>query len=440
MRSTPSNQNELSWWLSYIDSISAREVELGLDRVGQVAEKLGIQTLAKNTIVVAGTNGKGSCIAVMESILKRVGCNVGTYTSPHIARFSERIKLNGVEVEERQLCTAFKLVDDTRGDVKLTYFEFSTLVAFVIFAQSQLDFALLEVGLGGRLDAVNIIDADVSIITSIDLDHQDWLGDDRESIGREKAGIIRKNKPLVYGDKNPTSSVLGLAKSNKARVYLVGRDFFWNENRSTSTFSWFGGFESKQTVFEELPLPNLSLGNVSLAIQALYLTNAGFDRNILKLALNGLHLPGRFDKCVDKATGVNVILDVAHNTAAVAMLGSNLRKELEVNSYIKQISVVIGVMADKDVNGITSELIKLADNWYISDVDSARSMPANKVAASIDVDDKTSIVESGSLVDGYNRACSDLSIYQQENPGHKGLVVVTGSFLCVGAVQALVTR
>ena len=440
MRSIPSNQNELSWWLSYIDSISAREVELGLDRVGQVAEKLGIQTLAKNTIVVAGTNGKGSCIAAMESILKRVGCNVGTYTSPHIARFSERIKLNGVEVEERQLCKAFKLVDDTRGDVKLTYFEFSTLVAFVIFAQGQLDFALLEVGLGGRLDAVNIIDADVSIITSIDLDHQDWLGDNRESIGREKAGIIRKNKPLVYGDKNPTSSVLGLAKSNKARVYLVGRDFFWNENRSTSTFTWFGGFESKQTVFEELPLPNLSLGNVSLAIQALYLTNAGFDRNILKLALNGLHLPGRFDKCVDKATGVNVILDVAHNTAAVAMLGSNLRKELEVNSYIKQISVVIGVMADKDVNGITSELIKLADNWYISDVDSARSMPANKVAASIDVDDKTSIVESGSLVDGYNRACSDLSIYQQENPGHEGLVVVTGSFLCVEAVQALVTR
>ena len=440
MRSIPSNQNELSLWLSYIDSISAREVELGLDRVGQVAEKLGIQTLAKNTIVVAGTNGKGSCIAAMESILKRAGCNVGTYTSPHIARFSERIKLNGIEVEERQLCPAFKLVDDARGDVELTYFEFSTLVAFLIFGQSQLDFALLEVGLGGRLDAVNIIDADVSIITSIDLDHQDWLGDDRESIGREKAGIIRKNKPLVYGDKNPTSSVLGLAKSNKSRVYLVGRDFFWNENRSTSTFTWFGGFESKQTVFEELPVPNLSLGNVSLAIQALYLTNAGFDRNILKLALNGLHLPGRFDKCVDKATGVNVILDVAHNTAAAAMLGSNLRKELEANSYIKQISVVIGVMADKDVNGITSELIKLTDTWYISDLDSARSMRANKVAASIDVDDKTSIVKSGSLVDGYNRACSDLSIYQQENPGHEGLVVVTGSFLCVGAVQELVTR
>ena len=242
MRAIPSNQNTLSWWLSYIDSISAREVELGLDRVRQVAEKLGIQTLAKNTIVVAGTNGKGSCIAAMESILKRAGCNVGTYTSPHIARFAERIKLNGVEVEERQLCTAFKLVDDTREDVKLTYFEFSTLVAFVIFAQSQLDFALLEVGLGGRLDAVNIIDADVSVITSIDLDHQDWLGDDRESIGREKAGIIRKNKPLVYGDKNPTSSILGLAKSNKARVYLVGRDFFWNKSRSTSTFTWFGGF------------------------------------------------------------------------------------------------------------------------------------------------------------------------------------------------------
>ena len=440
MRATSSSQNELSWWLSHIDSISPRDVELGLGRVGQVAEKLGIQPLAKNTIVVAGTNGKGSCIAAMESILKRAGCSVGTYTSPHISRFSERIKLNGVEVGERQLCAAFNFVDHAREDVKLTYFEFSTLVAFVIFAQSQLDFALLEVGLGGRLDAVNIIDADVSIITSIDLDHQDWLGDNRESIGREKAGIIRKNKPLVYGDKNPTSSVLGLAESNKSRVYLVGRDFFWNESRNTSTFTWFGGFESKQTVFEKLPLPNLSLGNVSLAIQALYLMNVGFDRNILKFALNGLYLPGRFDKCVDKVTGVNVILDVAHNTAAAAMLGSNLRKELLVNSYIKQIAVVIGVMADKDVNGITSELIKLADNWYISDVDSARSMPANKVAASIDVDDKTSIVKSGSLVDGYNRACSDLSIYQQENPGHKGLVVVTGSFLCVGAVQALVTR
>ena len=431
------DQNNLANWLSYIESIHLKDIDLELSRVTQVAKNLEIRKVAKKTIVVAGTNGKGSCIAVMESMLNHSGYNVGSYTSPHILRFSERIKLNGNEVDDSALCEAFTAVENARGDIQLTYFEFATLAAFFIFSQMELDFALLEVGLGGRLDAVNIVDADVSIITSIDLDHEDWLGADRESIGREKAGIIRENKPVVYGDQNPTNSVLDIAKSNEAPLYLAGRDFHWSVDSNESSFSWFGKSGVKE-VLVDLPIPGLALCNVSLGIQGLLLAGINIDYEKLKLSLKRLYLPGRFDKCIDKVTGVKVILDVAHNPAAALMLANNIKQELDENSRIKQISVVIGVMADKDIKEFAARLQPYVDNWYVSELNSTRSMSATDIEACLNMEDHIISANGRTFTECYNQACLELLNYQRTETECEGIVIVTGSFLSVAAVHGLV--
>ena len=433
------NQRDLADWLSYIESIHPKNIGLELGRVMQVAESLEIDKIARKTITVAGTNGKGSCVATMESILNHSGHSVGSYTSPHLLRFTERIKLNGKEVSESALCEAFNTVENARGDVELTYFEFSTLAALLIFSRKELDFALLEVGLGGRLDAVNIVDADVSIITSIDLDHQGWLGDDRESIGREKAGIIRENKPVVYGDQSPTNSVLAEAKSKNAPLFLAGRDFQWRKDTNESSFSWLGKAATKENLVD-LPTPNLALSNISLGIQALYLTGVKIDHERLKLSLRQLYLPGRFDDCVDKSTGVKVILDVAHNPAAALMLANNIKCELEKNPKIKQISVVIGLMADKDIGGFVAQLHPYVDSWYVSELDSDRAVSARDIAACLYDGDRIVLANGRPFVECYHQACSDLLYYQQAETDSEGIIIVTGSFLSVTAVQEAVER
>ena len=430
-------QNDLADWLSYIESLHGKDIELGLSRVMQVATNLKINKVAKKTITVAGTNGKGSCISVMESALSHTKYSVGSYTSPHLLNFSERIKLNGSEVNVTELCEAFTAVEKARDNIQLTYFEFTTLVAFFIFSQIELDFALLEVGLGGRLDAVNIIDADVSIITSIDLDHQDWLGNDREAIGREKAGIIREKKPVVYGDQHPTNSVLAVAESKKAPIFLAGRDFQWSIDANESSFSLSGKFPMNEALVD-LPIPSLALSNVSLGLQALFLAGVTIDHKRLKFSLRQLHLPGRFDRCIDKLTGVRVILDVAHNPAAALMLASNIQRELQKNSGIKQISVVIGVMADKDIGAIVTNLRPCVNSWYISELDSSRSMSVKDIATCMKVEDRVILANGRSFAECYNQACADLLKYQEVKKDCEGVVIVTGSFLSVAAVQELI--
>ena len=432
-------KNDLSFWLAYIESLNIKEIELGLGRVIKVAQKLGIETVAEKTIMVAGTNGKGSCVAAMDITLRDLGYKVGCYTPPHISRFSERIKLDGVEVGEEILCAAFFAVETSRGDIKLTYFEFTTLVAFLIFSKRKLDFALLEVGLGGRLDAVNIINADVSVITSVDLDHQEWLGKDRESIGREKAGIIKKNKPVVYGDSEPTKSVLAAAESLNSKIFLKGRDFGHQIKTEYKSFDWFGGINMSENV-SELPIPNLAIENVSIGMQALSVAGIEIDVKVLRSSLSRLYLPGRFEKCVDAVTGISVVLDVAHNPAAASMLASNIRRELSINHRIKQISVVIGLMADKDVRGFIAELRPYVDSWYVSGLDDPRAMPVKSLAACLDNEDRIILPDDRTFLECYNQACADLFTYQKKEAESGGLIIVTGSFLCVSAVFESVKR
>ncbi|MCG7964842.1 MAG: Mur ligase family protein, partial [Candidatus Thiodiazotropha taylori] len=217
--------NSLEQWLDWQTTLHPKEIELGLERVASVWQRLKPAGLQSLVVTVAGTNGKGSSVAMLESIYRQAGYRVGAYTSPHLVRYNERIRIDGREVSDEALCLAFEQVDQARGETVLTYFEFATLAALMIFAEQPLDLVILEVGLGGRLDAVNIIDADLALITTVDLDHTDWLGNSREEIGLEKAGIMRPKQPVVVGDSGIPESVPGFAKQIGAELYLAGRDF-----------------------------------------------------------------------------------------------------------------------------------------------------------------------------------------------------------------------
>ncbi len=241
----------LADWLAWQETLHPNVIDLGLERVASVASRMGLGRPANTVITVAGTNGKGSCVALLESILDAAGYRVGVYSSPHLLRYNERVRVCGQEVDDAALCAAFERIDQARGATSLTYFEFGTLAALEIFAQADLDVAVLEVGLGGRLDAVNIVDADVALITSIDIDHVEWLGPDRESIGREKAGILRPAMPAVYGEADPPRSVLAQAESLAAPLHCLERDYRYSE--ATDSWDW----RSDSNSYTGLPLPNL---------------------------------------------------------------------------------------------------------------------------------------------------------------------------------------
>jgi dihydrofolate synthase/folylpolyglutamate synthase len=399
---------------------------------------MSLKKLAKKIVVVAGTNGKGSCVAAMESILLEFGYTVASYTSPHIKNFSERIKLCGIEVEEGELCHSFKVVDEARSEIPLSYFEFTTLAAFYIFSQKELDFAVLEVGLGGRLDAVNIIDADVTVISSIAMDHEDWLGNDLESIAVEKSGILREGVPLIYGDENPLEVVLEKSEKLKIPVFLAGKEVTWEENAKRLDWKWAGAFADKKVEINNLQIPNLAISNVSLAIQALFTLGLEFDHNIVNSALNTFTLPGRYEKRADKCTGVRVILDVAHNPASAKLLMSNLAKEkLEGNNLI-QISAVIAVMADKDIEGIIMALEPSVDGWYVSQFEGLRCKAAADLACEIETNSERRIENiDESMTVSYKQACSDAAAYEMANPNAGVIILVTGSFQTVAAVREL---
>lgn len=433
----PENAN-LSSWLSYIDSVHPRNIELGLDRVRNVFSAMNLSPLANKVVIVAGTNGKGSCIATMESILVKSGYSVGSYTSPHIKNFSERIKLNAIEYRDMQLCQALEAVESSRNGVTLSYFEFATLAAFFLFSRESLDFALLEVGLGGRLDAVNIVDADVAIISSIALDHQDWLGEDLESIAKEKAGIIRSKVPLIYGDKQPLKAITEKAEILNAPLFLAEREVGWKRDEDLLTWHWEGMDKGEKVKLSHLPLPSLALSNVSLAMQALFLFEIKIDRGVLNSALSQLFLPGRFEKRRDKLTSVRVIFDVAHNPESAKLLGRNLIEEKNNHNNVCQISAVIAVMADKDVEGIVVALDSSVDKWYLTEVSDPRCMTAAELGEQVSLTSVGKICTSEQpIFESYNQACKEAETYGIRHPGKETAVLVTGSFHTVSALRDL---
>ncbi|AVJ27664.1 bifunctional tetrahydrofolate synthase/dihydrofolate synthase [Achromobacter spanius] len=427
---TPDAAANLSDWLQYLESIHASAIDMGLDRVRQVADRMQL-SLPGVKFVVGGTNGKGSTCAMLEAILLAAGYKVGLYTSPHLIDFNERARVNGQIASDQDLITQFQAVEAARGDVSLTYFEFTTLAILRLFSQSRLDAVVLEVGLGGRLDAVNIVDADCSIVTSVDLDHTDWLGDTREKIGFEKAHIYRSGRPAICSDPVPPQSLLDHVEAIGADLWLFGRDYNYSGDRQ----QWaYGGREQRRSGMAYPALRGANqLLNASAALAALESVRDRLpvQQQAVRLGLLQASLPGRFQILPGQPT---VILDVAHNPHAAAVLAQNL-DNMGFHPYTH---AVFGMLNDKDLAGVVAKFGSRVDYWYCAGLPGPRGTPAqalaDQVAAALPPLPASS--ESPNIQPYADPAQAFASA--RERAGENDRIVVFGSFLTVASVlQAL---
>ena len=355
-------------WLDFCERLHPVTIDMGLDRVRQVAQRLGLRFDCP-VITVAGTNGKGSTCAMLEAILLQAGYRTGVYTSPHLVHFEERCRLSGESASAETLAEAFAAVDAVRGEVSLTYFEFSTLAILWLMSRAQLDVVVLEVGLGGRLDAVNVVDADCAVITSIDLDHMALLGHDRETIGREKAGIMRAGRPVVVSDPVPPQSVVDQARRLGADLWRFGRDF--NFSGDKLQWSWAGrGRRYSGMAYPALRGAN-QLVNASGVLAALETLRARIPvtAQAVRNGLAMVQLPGRFQIIPGEPV---LVLDVAHNPHSVAALAENL----DAMGFYPSTHAVFGAMADKDLPPMLQRLNPLIDRWYFTDLPLPRAASA----------------------------------------------------------------
>jgi len=409
---------KLNDWLDWQSTLHLKSIDLGLERVSSVWKKLHPKKLSSFVITVAGTNGKGSSTAMFESILIAAGFSVGCYTSPHLVRYNERHRINGSEVDDHSLCQAFSAIDDARGDISLSYFEFATLASLYLFAQEKLDVIVLEVGLGGRLDAVNIIDTDAALITSIDLDHQDWLGSDRESIGFEKAGIFRANKPAFYAGQDIPLSIIEHAEKLGANLKIADRDFHYIQHDN----SW--DFISDLGNRYALPFPILrgqhqfenAAGVIALLMDCR--DSLAVSSEAIRHGLLTSQVQGRFQVIQDKCT---VIIDVAHNEQAMKALTSNL-SNFHQNG---RLHVIIGMLKDKDIQNTLKCLIPFVDRWHLVPTEGERGLSAEALKIEIlklSSEAKTQIYDN--VIESYHSVVKYTL--------NSDTILVTGSFLIAG--------
>lgn len=349
-------------WLAWIKSLHVKNIDLELSRIKDVAKRMDLLHPTFPIITVGGTNGKGSTVAALEAIYTQAGYRVGAFTSPFLFRFNEQIKMNGREVSDKELCDAFLKVELVRDKISLTPFEFNTLAALSIFKNANLDVCILEVGLGGRLDAVNILDADLAIVTSIDIDHADWLGDTHEKIAFEKAGIFRNNKPAICGDFNPPQSLIEYANSIGSQLYSQNKNFGYKEN--ATSWSWW----SEKTDFEQLPLPQLLLQNMSTVLMGVELLSSQLpvQRKTIDDVMKNISLPGRIQIIPDNIT---TICDVSHNPASVSIFSKYLKKHpISGKSY-----AVFSMLGDKDISATLSLIKNDIDIWHVASLQCDRA-------------------------------------------------------------------
>jgi dihydrofolate synthase/folylpolyglutamate synthase len=415
----------LDAWLRWQETLHPSAIDLGLERVAEVAARLHVLPLAPTIFTVGGTNGKGSTVAMLEAILRAAGYRVGAYTSPHLLRYNERIRLQTVPVGDDVLCDAFTRVDQARGDISLTYFEFGTLAAMDIFRRAELDVVILEVGLGGRLDAVNIVDADVSIITSIDLDHTQWLGDTRDAIATEKFGIARRGRPLVLGDTEPPANTDELAAAHGAKLWRLQKDFGYR-GRSVGWEFW-----SSDSVRSGLPAPSLrglhQWRNASCVLMALACRQSELPVSLeaIRIGLQQAYVPGRFE--VSQKNGITLILDVAHNPHACRQLAENVRAFPRLGTT----RAVVSMLADKDITASLAPLASVIDTWYFGGLDVTRGCTS---AAMADFASRAGVATSAmstftTVADAYRAAA--MAAQAQD------VIVVFGSFYTVAEVMQL---
>jgi len=362
--------DNLEAWLRWQETLHPKAIELGLDRVRAVWSHLGPMAPAFPVITIAGTNGKGSCAAMLETVYEAAGYRTCCYTSPHILRYNERIRVGAREVTDADLCEAFQRVDEARGVTSLTYFEFGTLAALNLFAQFEPDVAILEVGLGGRLDAVNIVDADVAIVATIGRDHTAWLGIDLESIAAEKAGILRPRRPAVVGHRHPAGSLLRRAAELQCQLYVLGRDFDWR--REATGWCWLG------PGLQRTGLPNPALRGshqYDNAAAVLMAVSCLADRlpvpvQSLREGLQRVRLQGRFQVLPGEVTW---ILDVTHNGQAASALAENLA-EFDCRG---KLHAVLGILSDKDPGEVAAPVAERVAEWHLGRARDPRAMASS---------------------------------------------------------------
>ncbi len=362
----------LADWLDYQQRTHPRSIELGLDRVRMVWRRMGAPAPAPVVITVGGTNGKGSTVAFLEAMLMAMGKRVGCYTSPHLLRYNERVRVAGVDADDATLIDAFERIEAVRAEIPLTYFEFGTLAALWIFAQSKLDVAVLEVGLGGRLDAVNIIDADAAIVVTVDLDHQDWLGNDVNVIGCEKAGIFRRHRPAIIGMRSPPRGLLDEATRIGARVLRADHDF--RIAPQLDSWRWECGGETLMLPEPELAAP-CQIENAAAAIMALHCLRdrIGWDAHSIAQGVREASVAARLQR-LQKSGAAELVIDVGHNPQAARVLAQWLAEHPPRGSN----SAVFGALADKDIPGIVAPLMPHIARWNLCalDAESPRGLNA----------------------------------------------------------------
>ena len=402
-------------WLSYIEqSHPIDKIELGLSRVQLVAARGDLANLPGKKVLIAGTNGKGTTARTLEQMLLAQGLTVAVYTSPHLLKFNERLRLNGEDVSDELWVQGLQTVEQLRQDIALTYFEFTTLAAFAIMKTAKVDVCLVEVGLGGRLDATNIISPDVSVITTIDLDHQDWLGNDRETIGREKAGIFRSNVPAIIGDLAVPNSVLAVAEALGSPVSLVGRDFHYQ----TTEGHWLW---QAQQQFDDLPIPMVPMQNVATSLATLAALGLLPSRQLVVKVLTEMTLPGRMQWLSQSPA---ILLDVAHNPQSAGYLASQVER---IAGNYRRVSVLIGMLKDKDITQSLAAFAPMVQHWHCVSLPGVRGASAEQVQQALPSQAMSTLYND--VVEAWHLLRPNLAADE--------LLVIFGSFVTVSAVLEL---
>lgn len=422
----PNKDANLDEWLHYLLAIHPSEIDMGLARVSVVAERLGLVNLQPaQVITVAGTNGKGTTCAMLESILIQSGKTVGVYSSPHLLRYNERVRINQQDCTDEQFIDAFQAIEHARDDISLTFFEYATLAGLYLFKHAQLNVIILEVGLGGRLDATNMIDSTATIITSIDLDHQEYLGDTRELVGREKAGVCRSECISIIGEPNLPQSVIDYAQQINCQLIRVGHEF----NYQLENDSWTLSTDTKQS--PTLKLPTLPLANAACVVALMDKLWPEIDYATINKGLKLATLPGRLE-CVNQTP--LVLVDVAHNPHAAKYLATQLRKKVTTSG---KVIAICGMLKDKDISGVFAELVDVVTHWNMVTLSAERGASAAQLIVQMESVTREQLnhdntVELNAFND-VNEAWTAVNATIEPND----VVIVFGSFYTVAAFKLL---
>ncbi|MBQ4831864.1 bifunctional tetrahydrofolate synthase/dihydrofolate synthase [Pseudoalteromonas sp. MMG010] len=409
----PSQSSSLDDWLCYLERVHPANIAMGLERVATVAQQVGLLNTSSKILLIGGTNGKGTTARCLETLLLAQGYSVGTYASPHLIHYNERVRINGKELADQYHVDAFNLLEQGRGETPLTYFEYGTLGALAIFKRHAVDFVLLEVGLGGRFDATNIVTPYASVITTIDLDHKEYLGDTRELVAYDKAGIFRENTPAIIGELNTPHTMTDYANEINANMYLSGTDFLFSEQTESFTWQYLDNLMT-------LPKPAIPCQNAATALTTLSVLGLLPETNIIKDCLASLQVEGRFEQLQQHPL---LFTDVAHNPESARYLAHKLTAYKDKGFKIHALAAML---ADKDKQGVLAQLTDVVDVWSLAGLDCFRGDTLENMKSAMDA------VSNNKAHQGYTTVADALDAILPVQDD-KTLVIVFGSFFTVAA-------